>query len=171
MGPLKEKVMPRSMVGHPNLILETLPEECDKRGWKLDSQPKHLWGQNEWNNIFVRVAAPKFRASFQLQQMPGCCAVLIASYIDPEPRNPRTFDAVITAVKEAAYKAGFGSLMLSQVLHEDVPPRKSLWGNCLADGWEMSKPFINAKSGNKVVYLTKDLGQRGKVAGLEIPVV
>jgi len=163
--------MPRSMVGHPNLILETLPDECTKRGWEMASQPKALWGENEWHKVFVRVRAPKFYASFELQQMPGCCAVLIASYIDPQPRNQRSFDVVINTIKDAAYEAGFGSLMLSQVLHEDIPPRKALWGNCLNDGWEMSKPFVNAKSGNKVVYLTKDLGQKGKVAGLEIPVV
>src|SRR5882672_12383856 len=105
--------MPRSIVGHPNLILETLPEEVAKRGWKMASQPKALWGENEWNKVFCCVAAPKFHASFELQQMPGCCAVLIASYIDPEPRNPRTFDAVISTIKDAAYEAGFGSLMLS----------------------------------------------------------
>jgi len=37
-------------------------------------------------------------------------------------------------------------------------------------GWVMSEPFINAKSGNKVVYLTKNLDQKGKVGGLEIEV-
>ena len=171
MGPLKENVMPRSMVGHPNLILETLPEECEKRGWQIAHQPKHLYGKNEWDNIFVRVAGPKFHASLQLQQMPGCCAVLIASYIDPEPRTQETFRTVIEAVRDAAYEAGFGSLLLSQVTWADVPIRKALWGGCLDMGFEMSKPFVNAKSGNKVVYLTKDLGQRGKVAGLEVQVV
>jgi hypothetical protein len=33
----------------------------------------------------------------------------------------------------------------------------------------MSEPFINAKSGNPVVYLTKNLGQEGKREGLEVP--
>jgi len=159
------------MVGHPNLILETLPEEVEKRGWKMASQPKYLWGENEWNKVFCRVAGPKFHATFEVQQMPGCCAVLIASYIDPEPRTQETFRVVIDAIRDAAYEAGFGSLMLSQVIWADVPAKKALWSSCLDMGFEMSRPFINAKSGNKVVYLTKDLGQKGKVAGMEFQVV
>lgn len=161
--------MPRSMVGHPNLILETLPEEVEKRGWTIKHRPERLYGHNEWESVEVRVHAPKFRASFQLQQMPGCCAVLIASYIDPEPRVPSTFRTMLEAIINAAYEAGFGSLMLSQVLSNDRPPHKMLWGPALDMGFVMSEPFINAKSGNKVVYLTKNLGQKGKVAGLEIP--
>jgi hypothetical protein len=160
--------MPRSMVGHPNLILETLPEECDKRGWGMESHPKRLWGENEWNNIHVRVEAPKFKASFDVQQMPGCCAVLIASYIDPEPYVKYNFLETIGAITDAAREAGFGSLMLSQVLTKRYL-RDQIWEGLLRKDWEMSKPFINAKSGNKVVYLTKNLGQKGKIEGMEIP--
>jgi len=163
--------MPRAMVGHPNLILETLPDVCKARGWKLNSNPKHLWGENEWNKVWCRIQAPKFHSMFELQQMPGCCAVLIASYIDPFPREKNEFNLTIDAIKEAAYEAGFGSLMLSQVLHYDrLHIKKHLWGDLLGWGFKMSEPFINAKSGNEVVYLTKNLEQVGKVRGLEIPV-
>ena len=159
--------MPRSMVGHPNLILETLPEVCTKLGWELESNPKRLWGQNEWGPIYGRIRAKGFRSTFQLQQMPGCCAVLIACYVDPEPYTKKYFDPLIQAIEDAAKEAGFGSLMLAQVIHK---PRvvDHIWSGCLDMGYEMSRPFINAKSGNQVVYLTKNLGQQGKVAGLEI---
>lgn len=160
--------MPRAMVGHPNLILETLPEVCGKLDWEFKSNPKALWGNNEWDSIHCFVGAKKFNAHFELQQMPGCCAVLIGSYIYPEPELPIHFNELIGTITEAAYEAGFGSMMLSQVLRYN-DPRKHIWGGLINKSWEMSKPFINAKSGNQVVYLTKNLRQIGKVRGLEIP--
>ena len=158
--------MPREMVGHPNLILETLPEICTRNGWGFKSNPKKLWGHNEWDSVHCRISAKEFEAVFMLQQMPGCCAVLTASYIDPEPRTPLYFNRVVEAIREAAYEAGFGSLILTQVLSYNRFD-KHLWAS-LVGPFEISKPFINAKSGNKVVYLTKDLGQKAKRSGLEI---
>jgi len=158
--------MLREMVGHPNLILETLPEICEKNGWGFKSNPKKLWGHNEWDAVHCQITAKDFNAVFMLQQMPGCCAVLTASYIDPMPREPLYFNQVVEAIREAAYEAGFGSLILTQVMSYERL-NKHLWGNLI--NYEISKPFINAKSGNKVVYLTKDLGQKAKRPGLEIP--
>ncbi len=157
--------MPRSFVGHPNLILETLPEICEKLGWKFMSLPKQFRAHNEWDAAFCHIGAKDFRCSFQVQQMPGCCAVLTASYIDPEPREPFFFNKVVEVIREAAYEAGFGSLVLTQVMSYEKL-KKHLWGS--VPGFNMSQPFINAKSGNKVVYLTKDLGQIAKRDGLEI---
>lgn len=159
--------MPREMVGHPNLILETLPEICERDGWEFKSSPKRLYGSNEWNSVYCQIYDKDFRATFQLQQMPGCCAVLTASYIDPEPREPKYFTKAVEAIREAAYEAGFGSLVLTQVLCYNRM-EKHLWGPLLDMNWDISKPFVNAKSGNKVVYLTKNLGQIEKRPGLEI---
>src|SRR6266403_2204214 len=153
--------MLRSLVGHPNLILETLPEVCEKLGWQLESNPKRLWGQNEWEPIYGRIRAKEFKSTFHLQQMPGCCAVLIASYVDPEPFTKKCFESLIQAIEDASREAGFGSLMLAQVIFKRRV-QDHVWGGCIDMGYEMSKPFINAKSGNQVVYLTKNLGQNGK---------
>lgn len=157
--------MPRELVRHDNLILETLPEVCQKKGWKFYSRPKRLRGMNEWDNINCGISTPKFNSTFQLQQMPGCCAVLIASFIDPEPYTPENFDEVLKMIEEANYEAGFGSLLMAQVV-----TRKAIWSICLGRGWYKSDEFINAKSGNSVVYLHKNMNQRGKRNGFEIPV-
>ncbi len=162
--------MPRSMVGHPNLILETLPEMCAVNEWEFYSNPKRLWGENEWNKIFCKVHGKKFNASFEVQQMPGCCAVLIASYIDTNPWTDEAFIKVVGTISNAAYEAGFGSMMLSQVVLQGHKVKEHVWAKLPEMGWVMSEPFINAKSGNKVVYLTKNLDQKGKVGGLEIAV-
>src|SRR5882762_9091179 len=132
--------MPREMVGHPNLILETLPEICERNGWVFMSNPQKLWERNEWDAVHCQIIAKDFHAKFMLQQMPGCCAVLTASYIDPMPREQHYFNQVVEAIREAAYEAGFGSLLLTQVMSYRVIG-KHLWGKLV--GYEMSKPFIN----------------------------
>ncbi len=159
-----KRVVPQQ-VGHPNLILETLPKVCAGLNWEFKSNPKVLWGRNEWEEIFCRVHAPKFHSTFNLQQMPGCCAVLIASFIDPDPRTPENFQEVLDVIEGASYEAGFGSVLMAQVVYEDA-----IWPVCLKNKWVMSDKFINAKSGNKVVYLMKDLGQYGKRHGFEVKV-
>src|SRR5882757_10791931 len=100
-----KELMPRAMVGHPNLICETLPDEAKKLGYKMKTHPKALWGENEWNKVFCRVSAPKFRTTFEVQQMPGCCAVLIASYIDPQPYEHEPFMETIKLIERSAYEA------------------------------------------------------------------
>ena len=157
----------RSFVGHPNLILETLAELAKEKEWKFDSAPKRLWGENEWKEMTCWLDTLEFKSCFKLQQMPGCCAVLIAFYIDVEPWTQEAFDAVLRAIEEAAYHAGFGSLMMAQVTHP-YKADKAPWTLCLDRGWGITNSFVNAKSGNYVAYLTKDLGQQGKREGLEI---
>ena len=152
-------------IAHPNLILKTLPEVCKQRNWQFASNPKALWGKNEWDTIYCRVQAPKFRSSFELQQMPGCCAVLIACFIKPDPYTRDNFDEVLSAIESASYEAGFGSLLMAQVVYDDA-----IWPVCLKRDWIMSDKFVNAKSGNKVVYLTKNLEQKNKRYGLEVQV-
>ena len=162
--------MPRSFVGHPNLIVETLEEVCAAYNYEFASNPNKLWGNNEWNRINCQIKAPKFKAHFEVQQMPGCCAVLIASYLDPKPYTQNNFVTLVGTIGNAAYEAGFGSMMLSQVVRPRTKPKEHIWGPLLDMGWVMSEPFINAKSGNQVVYLTVNLAQKGKREGLEIPV-
>jgi hypothetical protein len=157
----------RSLVGHPNLIVDTMNDIARDEGYEIETNPPHLWGQNEWDTVYVKLSDKKLQATFQVQQMPGCCAVLIASYFEIVPHTKETFNTVIGFLERANQEAGFGSLMLSQVLYEKNG-RKHVWGGLLDEGWEMSKPFVNAKSGNQVVYLTKDMGQKGKRNGLEI---
>lgn len=157
----------RSFVGHPNLILETLAELAKEKNWKFDSNPQRLWGENEWNGMTCWLDTPEFKSCFRLQQMPGCCAVLIAFYIDIEPYTQEAFDALLQAIEEAADAAGFGSVQMAQVLYKQ-DARLEPWGLALKRDWRMSASFVNAKSGNAVVYLTKDLGQPGKRAGLEV---
>ncbi len=158
----------RSTVGHPNLILETMPEVCEELGWVFASRPGKLNMYNEWDGIHARVEGKGFYSSFALQQMPGCCAVLTASYIDPEPYKPDEFRKVVQAIAEATRRAGFGSLILTQVIKDRVPLDKHVWYGILLDGFLMSDVFINAKSGNHVVYLTKDMEHNGKIAGMEV---
>ena len=45
--------------------------------------------------------------------------------------------------------------------------KKEPWHQVLSRGWRRSDPFRNAKSGNLVVYLIKDLEQPAKREGLE----
>jgi len=134
---------------HPNLILKVMREKEPR----LQSDPIEITSDNEWDRILIRL--PWMQA--QLQQMPGCCAVLTASYI----RAGMTEKAYLRAldfITESAYEAGFGSVILTQVVYPD----EWHWWNSLPErGWVISKPFINAKSGNKVVYLTLDLKQPG----------
>lgn len=149
-------------VGHANLILETLPRVCRHIDWKLKTDPKHLWGRNEWEEIRCKVETDRFTSTFNLQQMPGCCAVLIASYIHPDPFKEENFADIIRVIESAAYDAGFGSILMAQVIRHD-----ELWPVVLKQGWEISEKFVNAKSGNKVVYLTRNLNQPGKRYGFE----
>lgn len=158
----------RQMVGHPNLILETLPDVAKEQGLQCKSNPPNFHNFNEWNGATVLLNGPKVEAKFMVQQMPGCCAILTASYIDVWPNDRDTFNKVVHIISDAAYEAGFGSLVLTQVVFKD-DITKHLWGQLPNRGFLMSEPFINAKSGNRVVYLTKNLGQKAKRAGLEIP--
>jgi hypothetical protein len=157
----------RSFVGHPNLILETLREIADERGWLFGSNPKDFRAISEWDNAHCVFEDKNFRTRFEVQQMPGCCAVLIAHHVMPEPYSVSVFDESLEAIERAAFEAGFGSLMMAQVVGRRGPGVE-LWANCEAAGWLLSDPFINAKSGNEVVYLTKNLMQEGKREGLEI---
>jgi len=162
---LKREKIIIPQIAHPNLILETLPQICRLKDWQFTSIPKVLWDKNEWDTIYCEVQAPKFRSSFELQQMPGCCAVLIACFIKPDPYTHDNFDEVLKVIEMASYEAGFGSLLMAQVVYDDA-----IWSVCLKRDWIMSDKFVNAKSGNRVVYLTKNLEQKNKRYELEVQV-
>src|SRR5438874_2327137 len=147
-----EVVMPMAMVGHPNLILEAMIPICKDKGWEFHSLPKKLHDWNEWNRIECKIRNKQFKAPFMLQQMPGCCAVLTASYIHPDPYSAENFINVVETIRKAAYEAGFGSLILTQVVRYPKY-QKHVWYPLIERGYLMSEPFINAKSGNQVVYL------------------
>lgn len=150
---------------HDNIILETLAELAKERKWDFKSKPDHFAGFNEWDDAYCALESEKFFCRFAVQQMPGCCAALILHHVEPDPYTQETFDEALAAIEVATKEAGFGSLMMAQVTRRRG---NEIWSNCVKNGWLMSKPFINAKSGNDVVYLTKDMQQPGKVAGLEI---
>lgn len=148
---------------HPNIVHVTLPEVGEEMGFKTELRR----GYSDWDVMHGRVKGEQFSATFELQQMPGCCAVLIASHIDPNPYNQETFNDTVKLIERTAHEAGFGSLMLSQVRKTHI--EKEPWYLLLRRGYLLSKPFVNAKSGNEVSYITKDLKQEGKRNGLETP--
>jgi len=160
----------RILVGHSNLILATLSEECEMKEWKFKSNPEELHGQNEWDNCQCVVWSKDFEWRFGVQQMPGCCAVLILHHVNAAPYTRENVNMAIELVERAAYKAGFGSVQMAQVVRLDGNGRPIVlpepWAHCIRR-WKVSAQFINAKSGNAVVYLTKNLDQPGKRAGFE----
>lgn len=157
------------MVGHPNLIIDTMRDLAQENGWKFESNPNRLWGENEWNDIHMHLATPTFKSNFHVQQMPGCCAVLIASYLRVEPYTQKNVDELIQIIETAAYNAGFGSVLMAQVVDAAMKRVKAEpWGMALNRKWRITPGFMNAKSGNTVAFLFKDLEQKGKVPGLEI---
>lgn len=158
-------------VDHPNYILETLVEQARAKGFNIESQPDYREGVfHDWNPIYIRLESEKFPfVNFQLQQMPGCCAVLVLSYVKFKPFTQENFVEIVSLVEDAAKNAGFGSVAMTQCVPAFSPMfwDKEPWIKCLDKGWISSKAFRNAKSGNLVTYLTKDLEQPGKVKGLE----
>lgn len=166
--------MPRQVlgVGHPNLIIEALRDNQEKGKYRFASNPKKAYGKAEWNSIQCWLRIGEVEAECQLQQMPGCCAVLVLSYIRTKPYSQENVDQVIQIVEQAANDAGFGSVVMTQV----VPKFSRMfwnyepWIKCLSRGWVASAAFRNAKSGNLVTYLTKDMKQPAKREGLEVPI-
>lgn len=161
--------MRRVSVFHDNIILHTLHELSQDRGFELWSSPEVLDRLNEWDPIKCRIETKYFDAGFDLQQCPGCCAVLILSYIKVRPYSQEHFNQVVEIVEDAAKLAGFGSVLMTQVVpaYSKMLWKDEPWIKCLDRGWVASEPFRNGKSGNLCVYLTKDLKQPGKVKGLE----
>lgn len=131
---------------------------ADEQGFWFSSDPGFFDGRNEWDRAICEIKDGNKGGVFQVQQMPGCCAVLTVFYVYPRPMVQEQFLVILNKIELAAKKAGFGSLLMAQTGKlEDW-----LWLD-----WEISQPFMNAKSGNNVMYLTKDLNQPGKVKGLE----
>lgn len=157
-------------VDHPNFIIRTLRELGEELGYQLQISPKALNAANEWDNIFVTFRGKENQGQFHIQQMPGCCAVLIGSYIRVHPHSQKAFDETVNLIELAARRAGFGSVMLTQTIPESGDTIDEPWAWILSRDWVMSPAFRNAKSGNLVVYLTKDLQQEGKKAGFEFKV-
>lgn len=165
--------MPRQIgVGHRNVIIQAMKDNQHDLGYKFGSEPKHMEFFNEWNQIQCGLETPDFQANFQLQQMPGCCAVLVLSYIRCHPYTQENIDKVIEIVEKAAFDAGFGSVIMTQVVpaFSQMLWKGEPWIKCLNREWKASPAFRNAKSGNLVTYLSKDLAQPRKRPELEEPV-
>lgn len=109
-------------------------------------------------------------AYFAAQQLPGCCAIMILSYVR-YARQVADFAKVTRWVEQASKRAAFGMLMLTQVVSRAQAEKKDYsletWFPLLDEGYTVSEPFMNAKSGNFVVTITKNLGQDAKMAGFE----
>ena len=164
----------QELVAHPNFILKTMRDVSKDEGFKFISHPKDFDCFTEWDDANCGINTKEYEARFHLRQMPGCCAVLIIHYVEVRPYSQEIFDQVLQYIEEGAYRAGFGSVMMAQVVRadEDMPDCWDFepWFYCIGRGWEYDAPFLNAKSGNLVVYLTKDLKQPGRMPGLEFPV-
>ena len=157
------------MVFHDNKILEAMHKLAIEKGFTFSSSPQHLNLDNEWDSVDSFIELEDIHASFQIQQMPGCCAVLTLSYVNVAPWSYDNFDTIVKLVEEAAFAAGFGSIVMTQVVpaYTGYMWKNEPWHQVLSRGWRRSDPFRNAKSGNLVVYLTKDLEQPAKREGLE----
>lgn len=165
--------MPRIIgVGHRNYIIQALTENQQEGGYRFEAEPKEVGGQSDWDAIACFVKTATFEGNFCVQQMPGCCAVLVLSYIRTHPFTQETVDQVIAIVEKAAYDAGFGSVAMTQVVpaYSKMFWKKEPWIRCLDRNWTVHDPFRNAKSGNLCVYLTVNLNQPGKRDGLEVPI-
>ena len=163
---------------HPNLFLETMHELVEEhgKGWKFHSNPAKLYGQGERDNILCSLTTPDYLAHFEVQQMPGCCAVLIIHHISTNPHLQRHVDAALSEIERGAYDAGFGSVLMAKVVNTpwriidgEDQWKVELWIKCLERNWVPSDAFKNAKSGNWVIYLYKNLKQEVKREGLAFP--
>jgi hypothetical protein len=157
------------VVDHQNHITEMLKDLAQEQGCEFNSNPEDSCGINDWHPVQCWLTAKEFDAQFQVQQMPGCCAVLVLSYIRVKPYTYDLVDKVIEFVEVAAKNAAFGSVAMTQCVpaFSQMLWKKEPWIKCLDRGWEHSKPFMNGKSGNIVTYLLKDLGQKVKMKGFE----
>jgi hypothetical protein len=164
------------VVRHPNLILEALKKIFEGKGLKFHSSPEVLCEANEWDAIHcLAYHIPNGRCGryrFRVQQLPGCCASLVLHYMTTGLDTKEDYQHLIGIVAQAAYDAGFGNVMMAQVVpdYNKKTWNQEPWILCLNDGWKPSKPFRNAKSGNLVTLLTKDLLQEGRREGLEFPI-
>jgi hypothetical protein len=155
---VKEKFRERNNAYHPNFILEALTDIAGREGYGLEVKAA---GKHDWISMHCDLETKDFTSRFDIQQMPGCCAVLTISYVYPKPYTKENFDRTLEIVEEAAKDAGFGSIIQTQV----VPAFSRMlwkgepWLKCLDRGWIASEAFMNAKSGNLCTYITKDLKQ------------
>lgn len=165
---------PEFQFDHANHIIKKLKEVALGKGMYMNADPNNLAHGQDWNKSIVTLAIPTKNnkklipvAEFQLQQMPGCCAIMTVSYVRTR-LAVMSFEDAVEMIEDAARRAAYGSVVLTQVIAEGYKLEKHEWFPLVAErGYLMSKPFINAKSGNQVVYLTKDLEQAGKLAGFE----
>lgn len=148
-------------VDHANHLPQFLHKEVKDAGGRAQfSGERHDWGLKN-----VQMQFKDWGGRAQIQQMPGCCAIMTISYVGVNPDTPETFTKTIGLITAAAKKAAFGSIVLTQVCHGR--DERELWYPLLKEGFIKSPEFVNAKSGNRVAYLTKDLGQTGQMEGFE----
>lgn len=140
---------------HSNYMPEILREKFTELDGKM-----FIGGQtdNDWGMMHVRFSVDEgFAGGFQLQQLPGCCAIMTLSYVQLREDTQENFSRIVKIVEDAARDGAFAMLMLSQVYHGNL--KNEPWGNLPKEGFKMSAPALNAKSFNNVVLLTKDLKQ------------
>ncbi len=167
-----------SVIDHANHILRELREVVKGTEFSVWSNPKDMAGGHDWDSVYVYLTVPNKNklawnkkdldvAVFQLQQMPGCCAIMTVSYLKNDYRVI-SFVETMAIIENAAKRGAFGSIVMTQVIFADWPLKKHSWYPLVAkQGYLMSKPFVNGKSGNKIVYLIKNLGQDAKMNGFE----
>jgi len=155
---------------HPNVFVDVLKKLCEDRGFECETVPSASKPSLDWEQISCAFATKDFTVHFRAQQMPACCAVLVIGYINVAPATEQNYDAALKIIEEATYTSGFGSLLMTQVVRPERGLQGYWWSLGLKRGWQASELFRNAKSGNEVVYLTKNMGHEHKMPGLEFDV-
>lgn len=158
----------RLIIDHANHITEMLHDIAQRDGYEFKSWPDDSLG-NDWKPIECALAGKEFAVRFMVQQMPGCCAILVLSYIRVNPYSQENFDKVVQIVEEAAKDAAFGSVAMTQVVpnFSQMFWKEEPWIKCLDRNWKAGQVFRNGKSGNIVTYLLKDLEQKEQKEGFE----
>lgn len=162
----------RYAMDHPNFMLELLHDYIvkDHGGeMKIGGQAGDDWGRQyvTFQLPAVKPDEKPFDGNFQLQQMPGCCALMTLSYVHANPFTPENFLRIAEMVADRAKEGAFAALLMTQVVPHNRKIGGEPWKLCLKHGWQMQNPLMNAKSGNLVAILQKDLKQAGKLRGFE----
>lgn len=165
----KDKV--RMAVDHPNYMLELLHDFIvkDHEGQMKVGGIGDDWGRQHvmFNMPGLKEGDKAWGGHFQIQQMPGCCALMTLSYVYPDPFTQENFQKIADMVADRAREGAFAAILMTQVVPKDRKLDGEPWRLCLKTGWKLQEPLVNGKSGNLVSILQRNLKQPGKLRGFE----
>lgn len=136
-------------------ISELIEEEVYISSPKIGEYPT-----NDTHTIIVSTKIPRKWDSevvrFSLQQMPGCCGVLISYhtqvYSSYQGKGINTF---LQSIKEKIARENGYTSLLATTIEKNEAERHILEKN----GWRAVDSFVNSRTGNRVIYYTKTLGK------------